>query len=92
MANTEPLNESEQRLLENEATLKRLAVIQEAVDFELNLQERRRLELEQARNEIEEELAHVETIVLALEGARDGIKDTVIEIEAAEQAKTDTAE
>ncbi len=92
MENTEPLNESEQKMLDNNATIKRLAVIQEAVNFELDLQDRRRLELEEARNQIEEELAHVETIVLALEGARDGIKDAVTELEAAEQAKTEPAE
>lgn len=92
MENYEPLNESEQKMLDNIATLRRLAVINEAVTFELDLQDRRRLELEQARNEIEEELAHVETIVQALEGTRDSLKDAVTEIEAAEQAKTEPAE
>jgi hypothetical protein len=92
MENYEPLNESEQKMINNEATLRRLAIIQEAVDFELGLQERRRLELEQMHNEIEEELTHVETIVQAFEGARDNIKDAITEIEAAKQAETEPTE
>lgn len=92
METNEPLNDSEQKMLDNSSTLKRLAIIQEAIDFELDLQDRRRLELEEARNQIEEELAHAETIVLALEGARDGVKDAVTEIEAAEQATNEPTE
>lgn len=80
------LTDAERAMLDNTSTLRRLAIIAEAVDFELDLQVKRKEELEQARNNIEEELAHVDTIVVALEWARDGIKDTVTEIEAAEQA------
>lgn len=85
---TEPLlNDAERAMLDNKSTLKRLAVIAEAVNFELDLRAKLKEELEQERDAIEENINYAEAVVTALEDARDSIKETVAEIEAIEQSE-----
>jgi hypothetical protein len=83
----ENLNETERKLLEPTSLLERMEIILNAVQFEQDLQIKRRLELEEKRDELEDLIAEVESIEGSLDMIVDEIKSITCEIKVNQRDK-----
>jgi len=83
----ENLNETERKLLEPTSLLERMEIILNAVQFEQDLQIKRRLELEEKRDKLEDLIAEVESIEGSLDMIVDEIKSITCEIKVNQRDK-----